>query len=314
MAEILGSKLSDRIIAEGAKIANFGGPRFDTFRSQEIHFQDTLRRSPIFYIQGVYEYFRGYSEDRTLRLTDLPCVAPPYPSFFTEFRIERQHQALMGYKRAGVLYEAFELPEYDKLAHPKLPMDNLSGAKWILRGTSVIETTSINEVVMVTREEMPVREDGTMLPEGDIGKILLGYREGNPGISAENMPEVINDITASIVFPTLLAITFTHVKGARVREEEPLVGLSRRHEKKTGHPLVKYHTIDINPMREILLQEGRVETEGLKRALHLVRGHFADYRERGLFGRTRGIFWFSDHIKGTEEAGIVVKDYTVQTP
>lgn len=52
--------------------------------------------------------------------------------------------------------------------------------------------------------------------------------------------------------------------------------------------------------------------EALPLALHGVRGHFADYRDgRGLFGKHRGLYYISPHLRGKAEAGEVVKDYSV---
>lgn len=48
---------------------------------------------------------------------------------------------------------------------------------------------------------------------------------------------------------------------------------------------------------------------------HLVRGHFADYRNgAGMFGREsmRGIYWISPHVKGNPEHGTIVKDYSLK--
>jgi hypothetical protein len=68
-------------------------------------------------------------------------------------------------------------------------------------------------------------------------------------------------------------------------------------------------------MQEVLKREGNVEEGGLKKALHIVRGHFADFTEgRGLFGRHHGLFWMPQHLKGTLDQGLVVKDYDVHNP
>lgn len=48
--------------------------------------------------------------------------------------------------------------------------------------------------------------------------------------------------------------------------------------------------------------------------LHVCRGHFADHRERGLFGKDhlRGIYWVPMHAKGKKEVGEVVKRYDLR--
>jgi hypothetical protein len=59
--------------------------------------------------------------------------------------------------------------------------------------------------------------------------------------------------------------------------------------------------------------EGRVETEGLKRALHICRGHFSHYsEEKPLFGRIAGTFWVPAHVRGSAKEGVIVSDYNVK--
>jgi len=67
-------------------------------------------------------------------------------------------------------------------------------------------------------------------------------------------------------------------------------------------------------MRTILRKEGQVETQGLEKALHICRGHFKDYRTEGLFGKHKGMYWLSDHVRGHPRQGLVLKDYNVSTP
>lgn len=38
--------------------------------------------------------------------------------------------------------------------------------------------------------------------------------------------------------------------------------------------------------------------------LHWVRGHYADYRKHGLFGRVKALFWIPEHKRGDESLGV----------
>ncbi len=68
-------------------------------------------------------------------------------------------------------------------------------------------------------------------------------------------------------------------------------------------------------MKEVLRREGGSETNGLKKALHICRGHFATYSpEHPLFGKFTGTFWKPAHVRGSQEHGIVVKDYVIKVP
>jgi hypothetical protein len=108
-----------------------------------------------------------------------------------------------------------------------------------------------------------------------------------------------------------LAISLSHCKNVEVTAVAPPIKLSRKQEKHHGVPKVAYHVLEITPMRKVLREEGQSQSHGLQKALHICRGHFKDYRERGLFGRNRGIYWWDAHVRGSTDQGSVVKDYQI---
>ena len=80
-------------------------------------------------------------------------------------------------------------------------------------------------------------------------------------------------------------------------------------------PLSRYYTLNIEPMKKVLREEGKVESHGLKHALSVCRGHFANYTEgKGLFGKYHGQFWIPQHVRGSANQGVVTKDYAVNAP
>lgn len=117
------------------------------------------------------------------------------------------------------------------------------------------------------------------------------------------------------IHPALLAIALMHCKNVEILATELEVKLSQAHAKRHGRPLVRFHTLNITPMKEVLKREGRAEETGLRLALHICRGHFKDYRGgAGLFGRLQGLFWWDAHVRGSLKEGVVVKDYSVNRP
>lgn len=38
-----------------------------------------------------------------------------------------------------------------------------------------------------------------------------------------------------------------------------------------------------------------------------------DYRQRGLFGKYHGLYWWDSHLRGASSAGQVIKDYRVRS-
>jgi hypothetical protein len=114
--------------------------------------------------------------------------------------------------------------------------------------------------------------------------------------------------------PAFLAISFMNCKNVTTTIHETDRHLNRERQKHGLKPFLRYHTIDIEPMKRVLRTEGKIESTGLKRALHICRGHFATYsEERPLFGKVAGTFWIPSHVRGTTEEGIVVSDYQVLT-
>ncbi len=308
--EILGRKLSDKIITDGVRISSFLGARNEeVFSYEEGRLQRVVRENSVFHIQNVADYLRAFYSDESWKGSDLPCIAPPYPSFFMEYRTAQSDAVYnAGIKRAGILFETqTDKTLYRNTVDPK----DLDATKWILRGTVIHDNGDLKPMV-TTSHDLFVMEDGRLLGNGESLSTLVCERLGGKSAAPEDqVDDLVRSNLGQEIFTSLLAVSFMHCHGARTRVEEPPVKLSKRHEKKTGHPLTKYHIIDIDPLRELLLKEGQVESHGLVRALHEVRGHFADYREKGLFGRTQGIFWKPDHRRGDIESGQVIKDYNI---
>jgi hypothetical protein len=108
-----------------------------------------------------------------------------------------------------------------------------------------------------------------------------------------------------------LGLSFCHCKN--VRQVEQLADPPPRPQRNQPRvPRLRYYTLDIGPMRQVLRSLGRSDEVGIQRALHICRGNFATYtKDSPLFGKYAGTFWRPDHVKGNSTAGTVVKDYAV---
>lgn len=110
-----------------------------------------------------------------------------------------------------------------------------------------------------------------------------------------------------------LCLSFMHCKNVTRIENTPDPKLQKARQRRNKPPLTKYYTLEIEPMKRILRTEGRSEEVGLKKALHICRGHFASYSEdKPLFGKVSGRFWIPAHVRGSKDAGEVKKDYSVK--
>lgn len=121
-------------------------------------------------------------------------------------------------------------------------------------------------------------------------------------------------INRHVFIAPLFAISLMHCKNVQVIDApDTRPRQQRRFEDRAGIHLAQMYTLQIDPMKKVLSSEGGLETQGLKRALHICRGHFASYsEEKPLFGKISGRFWKPAHVRGTDKAGVVYKDYKVK--
>lgn len=114
---------------------------------------------------------------------------------------------------------------------------------------------------------------------------------------------------------SLFALSLLHCKNVARVEHAPDAALQRARQRRNKPPLTKFYTLEIEPMKQVLKKEGGIESNGLKKALHICRGHFATYSpDRPLFGRVAGKFWIPAHARGSKSAGEAVKDYAIKKP
>lgn len=126
--------------------------------------------------------------------------------------------------------------------------------------------------------------------------------------SLKEMSNLNNQIQSVI----MLGCSFLHCKNVKRIENPISEKLQKARIRKNKLPLTKYYTLEINPMKEILKREGNVERNGLQKALHICRGHFATYTdEKPLFGKIVGKIWVPSHTRGSKAQGEIKKDYSI---
>jgi hypothetical protein len=136
---------------------------------------------------------------------------------------------------------------------------------------------------------------------------------GPAGSDASRTPDLVA-AHWHVAAPALLAVSFLHCRNVTTRTVIAPPRINAARIRRGRKPFHRYHTLVIEPMTNILRTEGTVEQDGLAKALHICRGHFKTYRERPLFGRLRGTWWWQDSVRGSIEVGVVDKDYEVRAP
>lgn len=151
-------------------------------------------------------------------------------------------------------------------------------------------------------------------PLGDLAQALTAVRQRGD-LHYEELLTQMRSSVLPFVHIALLTISFLHCKNVHLQAVVPPKKPLSHKQKRRGDPSyarLTYHVLDIAPMRQVLRTQGHEERNGTKQALHICRGHFADYREgRGLFGKYQGVFWIPQHLRGSVQQGITSKDYHI---
>jgi len=174
--------------------------------------------------------------------------------------------------------------------------------RWMLQATIMQEISG--------RKALPVSLTSLYLDENG--------RAFQRGIIDIAMPMVISgNMTYDTGFAVFaFALSLMHCKNVNL-EDIPVPPKIQAKREKRGVPTVTFKTLVVEPMRQQVRREAAEDPAGeqnhIKRAMHIARGHFKDYRNGpGLFGKYQGLYWWDMHVRGSAEVGTVVKDYKVK--
>lgn len=315
------SRLYDRIMRYGFKLPIWCAevPAIECDRITR-HLRNKLESAQVIVGDNVTQYlYAGTDQEYWDDRKDFPCIAPPFPNFFIEStaptrevsRVYGTREWLPGettMKAFGILFTTDVPPEIHAMGLQLQP-----SLKWIMQAIGFVENR--DHII------------------GPIGSWLYGLNELGGVVNPPDMPTFIGSLASKaaavrqdkstmdtvsnfhpLIFSPLLTLSFLHCKNVKLITNDPPPKLNKAYQKRRGRPLVRYHTLEIEPMKQILRREGQSETLGLRKALHICRGHFKDYTERGLFGKYHGLYWWDSQVRGNLTEGAVVKDYAVKQP
>ena len=251
---------------------------------------------PILLIDNVAKHFYEESDQEHWRIDrDFPNIAPPFKSFWVEFKMAR-------------------------IIHSKEEGDT-DVSKWLPQGGRVGQLFYALDPSEVTAEGVPENckwiywcdmwtdyHRADAVADGPQGAAFIavdaeGRAIGNPWMHSYGGDEACEAMKNIMAWynPTLLAISFLHCKNVTLVDNVVDAPLAKKWASKHGGQRpVAYKTLVIEPLKAILRKEGRAHEHGLQKALHICRGHFADYTGgRGLFGKYHGKFWIPSVVRGT---------------
>lgn len=255
---------------------------------------------PVFVFDNVHDYLVGLG-DQT-EPVNFHCVRPPFPSMWVEWKGEHK-QGRNPYYLVGVRLlddDASVVPALTSISDVPKDADRAMLTDIYISSSSY--TSPVAHAIYYYQN--------SGFPVGRSRARASKFWE-NPH-AAENVVSTIGSIVEGCM---LLGLSFLNAKNTELIDNPPPAKLSKRHQKKYGVPLVTYKTLKVNPIRKVNANDHDDASDGdsIPKSLHIVRGHFADYRNGpGLFGKINDIVWKEAHVRGSAKAGVVVKDYDVQ--
>jgi hypothetical protein len=234
-------------------------------------------------IQNVADYLFLETDQYDFDLGgDFPNVAPPWPVFFMSYRMPpylRRKGGLEPNVGAGREYGYLFVAEQDTATDG-----------WVVKTRQFVESVTQGSIWYVSKDGQLLSAHRKPLERGSNAHFIFTpiqrWPEGDWVAPAQ--------FGASEFFAPFLAICFCHCKNVDILSEPVPPKVKAKRERTYGWTTDAWHMLKIEPMRKELASEGAEQPGGLKRSLHIMRGHFKDYREgRGLFGKTHGMWWWN---------------------
>lgn len=270
----------------------------------------------IFKIDNVYDYInslpvRGETLNTGSFLNENISIRPPFAKTWFEFdnfgvlcmnaneiyfKTEEQKQVAKKHI-IDTLAPIMSLPEIEKLQED--PCENVPITFEVFYKIKSLGVDGIfNMGTMIHR-------DGENSANESIFEYLHipfeGYGSWLTSILKEN--KFSEEICGRGAVTSMLALQFLNCKNI-IRQENQIkkkrIGQQKRIKKLYFE---KYYTLAIEPMKKILNEEGQAQTHGIKHAMHVCRGHFKR--------RKTGVYWWSDHVRGNSQVGVIKKDYAI---
>ena len=122
----------------------------------------------------------------------------------------------------------------------------------------------------------------------------------------------ILDFVASEVANVRFSTTFCHCRNIDYYEISEPEKLRKANIKRGKIPQETYKVLDIGGLKKQAKSNSKNESEEVKTALHICRGHFKTFTEDNpLLGRHTGTYWWPMHKRGSEKNGKINKDYRI---
>lgn len=266
----------------------------------DLELQEALRQSVPFFADNVRTFMNEAYSNEPLDPAMFPVAMPPFQDTWVEFTRAcwmAVHTLLMDYEDVKeVTEQAFSLP---------------AETVFVLWSRMYSSPDKRHVQGPFGSTITPLDKNGIPLFPCDGRPCAISIKQDYDHIDPKALEQEIGNCLAV----ALLTFCFTHMKNVTIQTAEVKPRLARAYERRHGIKPAKVRVITLDPAKEVLRKEGRIHEVGLRQALHLVRGHFAEYtEEKPLFGKHVGRFFRRPHAAGSAEFGVNLPSYIVKAP
>ncbi len=284
---------------------------------------------------------------------DFPSLAPPWPLFWMEHPMPRTIRSggsiqnvapIARYMKAGLLSTGMKIKD-DKRKDALLSDMLLTYVREGIR--QVNPKTKLYGYSYQERQERIMKyHDKGQYPSWLVVWRLLMSLHRNPPYTAmtqamylDEMGKPLSDLITLIplapallsqppevaqgfathFMPFMYAISLLHCKNVELIDT-PLSPKDRKKARRATpkKPFFVFKQLAVHPMQPQKRprdKEPHDHNKEPRHRLHICRGHFKDYRDgEGLFGKYKDIYWWEQHTRGSDEAGVLCKTYRIDAP
>lgn len=280
--------------------------------------------SQAFLLDGVIDDYENLGDH--VNCFDFPNLIPPFRYCFLESS-KLSSNFSMGAQITTVALDDSLMPHIRR-ATPAInklltTMDKQMQGARSLAGVENDEGRQLADIYYVVTVQMVLEYDEYYVET--LPLIMLGLNKAGQMVNSIEQPPKLKEYVdiehLSSAFLNMLAfllfsISLMNSKNVKMDKHEaqgiPNRGYRRRSKSDFPVTLFQWYTLEIETSNVAVKSSGGKKIplrETVTKALHSVRGHFADYRKSGLFGKHKGVYWMPEHQRGDESAGTILKDY-----
>lgn len=161
------------------------------------------------------------------------------------------------------------------------------------------------------------KEIGGFLTDNNIAPFpLIPYEEISTGGEFPHNEKIVSTIIEEDAFDLTVLNMFLMLlscKNTTLIKNFPPTKLNRVRQKKGKTELFTYHTLKLTPFGNKKQHRGDHGDAETHYRIHLCRGHFKRFtKDKPLFGKYTGLYWWNPSVRGKDKSGVVMKDYALQ--